>query len=121
LDGLAYHVSAEPSPLSSRKLYACHVFVGTFGTSLAGAFSPDGRWVVTAAPIAAVLWPADSPLPLFYLRGHTGHLTSVSFAPDGRRILTASKDGTVRIYDCEVCGALPALETLAEARLARMH
>ena len=66
-----------------------------------------------------MLWPADSPFPLFYLRGHTDHLTSVSFAPDARRILTSSRDGTVRIYDCEVCGGLDALERLARVRLSR--
>jgi len=30
-----------------------------------------------------------------------------------------SKDGSVRVYDCRVCGDLASLEALAEAWLAR--
>src|SRR5205823_3763510 len=95
------------------------VFRGQFGSIAAASFSPDGRWVVTAGPIAAVLWPAETGRLLFYLRGHTKMLTSVSFSPDGRRILSSSLDGTVRVYLCEVCGGLEGLERLARVRLER--
>jgi eukaryotic-like serine/threonine-protein kinase len=36
---------------------------------------------------------------LFTLYGHTGPVRSVSFSPDGTRILTSSEDGTVRVWD----------------------
>jgi WD40 repeat protein len=91
---------------------------GQFGTLTAGAFSPDGRWIATAGPISSVLWAAAGDL-LFYLRGHTAQLTTVSFAPLGEQILTASKDGSIRTYDCQVCGDLTSLEAIAAARLAR--
>jgi hypothetical protein len=34
-------------------------------------------------------------------------------------VLTASTDGTVRVYTCEVCVNLPGLVHLTEERLAR--
>ena len=49
--------------------------------------------------------------------GHTDQLTTVSFSPDGRQVLTASKDGSVRTYDCHVCADLAGLERLAAERL----
>ena len=36
---------------------------------------------------------------IFTLHGHTRELTSVSFSPDGRRIVTGSLDGTVKVWD----------------------
>jgi len=73
---------------------------------------------VTAGPITAALWQRDADRPYFYLRGDTALLTSVSFSPDGRLVLSSSKDGSVRLYRCEVCGNLNELTALAEHRLA---
>ena len=33
------------------------------------------------------------------LRGHTREVSSAAFSPDGSRIVTASQDGTARIWD----------------------
>jgi WD40 repeat protein len=80
-------------------------------------FSPDGRWVVTAGPTAAVLWRSDTGALQTYLRGHTGELTDARFI-DARRIVTASRDGTVRSWVCDICGTVDELVILAKARLA---
>ena len=45
-------------------------------------------------------------------------MTSVAFDPSGRTIVTGGVDGTVRRYDCEICGGLGGLVELAERRLA---
>jgi WD40 repeat protein len=80
-------------------------------------FSPDGRWIVTAGPRTASLIDTSRDRVVFLLRGHRGSLTGAAFGPSGRRIYTAGDDGTVRVYGCQICGGLPALETLARRRL----
>ena len=52
--------------------------------------------------------------------GADSPLTSASFGPDGRRIVTTSEDGTVRRFDCVICGSLDDLEALAAERLGRL-
>src|SRR5204862_4525151 len=96
-----------------------HLLRGHSGRVADVAFSPDRRWVVTAGPISAGLWPVSTGRLLFYLRGHDKLLTSVTFSPNGRTVLTSSLDGTARTYRCEVCGSMNQLVTLAEHRLAR--
>src|SRR5205807_1482267 len=93
------------------------------------SFSPDGRLVLTAGPTTAGLgWrktgrlfsltgPAGDP----FLRGPTRALTSATFAPDGRRILISSLDGTIRTYVCTLCGRMGSLIALADARLAGLR
>ena len=80
-------------------------------------FSPDARWVVTAANRGG-LWDVGEGSNLLRLMGHDGTLTSVTFDPTGRTIFTGGADGTVRRYDCDMCGDLDDLVALAEARLA---
>ena len=36
---------------------------------------------------------------MFTLYGHTGEVTSVSFSPDGTRIVTGSQDTTAKVWD----------------------
>ena len=38
---------------------------------------------------------------LVVLTGHTGWVTSAQFSPDGKRIVTASADGTARVWDVD--------------------
>jgi WD40 repeat protein len=80
-------------------------------------FSPDGRWLVTAA-LRAGLWDATEGTNIMRLKGHEGIVTAATFDPSGRIIVTGGEDGTVRSYRCEVCGRLDELVALAERRLA---
>ena len=80
-------------------------------------FSPDGRWLVTAA-LRAGLWDANDGTNIRRLKGHDGIVTAAAFDPSGRVIVTGGEDGTVRSYRCELCGGADELMALAEARLA---
>jgi WD40 repeat protein len=100
--------------------------VGHTGPVLGGAFSPDGRWIVTAGPSSVGLWQRNSGRPYFYLRSSDTRpkhkrFTTASFSPDGRLVLSSREDGSVGLYRCEVCGDLSALLRLASARLRELH
>jgi WD40 repeat protein len=80
---------------------------------------------VTAGPIKAGVWDATKGTDLagdrlYFLVGHTLQLTSAVFAPKSQTIATTSFDGTVRTYDCVLCGGLDRLVPEARARLAAL-
>jgi WD40 repeat protein len=93
-----------------------------FGNVDQASFSPDGRWIVTAGPATAGLLRVPDAEELLLVRGHAKPLTGAVFATNDR-IVTASRDGTVRTYVCDLCGRLPELQALARQRLrhARIH
>ncbi len=88
----------------------------------AAAFSPDGTQVVTAShDQTARIWRADGsgapvilgdesgePHPRHRATGHSGEIYSAAFSPDGVRVVTASEDGSARLWRA-AGGAGPAL------------
>lgn len=83
-------------------------------------FSDDGRWIVTAGPGKAGIWEVRTGRRVLFLRGHDGVLLSAAFKPGTHSVVTVGEDGTVRTYDCRVCGDTDALIGLAKARLAQL-
>jgi WD40 repeat protein len=129
LTGVAFSADSTRIATSSRGGDA-HVWSVTHGLgyvlqrSVGGPLAAigldaSGGWAVGAGPASAVIWNATDGRQLFYLRGQGPVLTSASFAPLRPTVLTASTDGTVRVYTCEVCVDLPELVHLTEARLAQ--
>src|SRR5262245_31902002 len=70
-------------------------------TSVSSAvLSPDGRLVAAGGfdQITRV-WNASTGAEVKRFGGHTQMVTSVAFSPDGRSILTASRDGAAILRD----------------------
>lgn len=67
----------------------------------AGAVSPDGRtWARGTTDGTIELWDITSaPVLRATLRGHTGQLTSLRFAPKGAVLASGSADHTVRLWN----------------------
>ncbi len=64
------------------------------------AFSPDGtRLVAGTLNHDLRLWDAENGEPMASLHGHQGSVNSVSWSADGSKIVSASQDGTVCIWD----------------------
>jgi len=63
------------------------------------AFSPDGRGLVTAFGNAACVWDASNGKELIRLVGHRGVVNGVAFSRDGKQVVTASLDWSIRVWD----------------------
>lgn len=63
------------------------------------AFSPDGSLLAAAREYAVELRDGVTGEPLRVLSGHTGDVQGVTFAPDGRQLVSTSSDHTVRVWD----------------------
>ena len=74
------------------------------------AFSPDdGRWVASAGEDSTVkVWDSRTGKLVRSFRGHTGLVSSVAFSPDGRRLVSGSRDHTVKVWDVTQLGEVPS-------------
>jgi WD40 repeat protein len=68
------------------------------------AFSADGRFIAsgTYKPMACQIWDASTHQSIVQLVGHTCDTHSVAFFPDGKQIMSASRDGTIRVWDVDL-------------------
>jgi len=82
------------------------------------AFSPDGRQVMTGTGGVLTgkpsdlmiqpeedntlrIWDVETGKLVREMRGHTHTISSIAYAPNGRRAVTASFDRSVRVWDVE--------------------
>ncbi|MCI0539258.1 MAG: serine/threonine protein kinase [Verrucomicrobiales bacterium] len=87
------------------------------------ALSPDGRQIASTGGFVMLggflqagaeaniisLWDVESGRRLLDFKGHSDVVMSVSFSPDGKRILTASRDYTARVWDATTGSILVTL------------
>lgn len=60
--------------------------------------SPCGKFIATGGGQAALLWESRTGRPLGARMQHDNWVLQVSFSPDSKRLITASDDGTARIW-----------------------
>jgi WD40 repeat protein len=73
------------------------------------AFGRDGQMLVTAAAHSVYVWNVGSTAEKLVLAGHTGGVCGLSFSPDGRLLVSSSKDHTVRIWDASTGSLITTL------------
>jgi WD40 repeat protein len=68
------------------------------------AFSADGRFLASGTSLPAVcqIWDASTHQSIVQLVGHADTVVSVAFFPDGKQIMSASNDGTIRVWDVDL-------------------
>jgi WD40 repeat protein len=95
---------------------------GSYAQINSAAFSADDRWVVTAGPAATGIWDVSTGRRLLAVNGLVDHpLTAVALSPHGWRIVAGALHGSVKTYDCRICGNIDDLVSLARQRLAHLR
>lgn len=74
------------------------IYTRHFSTVVDGAWSPSGTRVVTAGADPHV-WNPDDGSAITVLSGHTDAVNTIDWSSDSLRIISASDDNTVRLWD----------------------
>ncbi len=97
------------STSGSTRISVCNVpdgtLIKTFDDSAwarDGAFSADGKWLATVGEDTSIrLWDTATWELKDTLKGHTDPVVCVSFAPDGGRLASASRNGEVKVWSLD--------------------
>ncbi len=76
------------------------IFVNVAPTENPGlAFDPGGTRLAVVEKDSVGIWDTLLHRRMVTIHGHTHFIKSVAWSPDGRRLVTSSLDGTVRVWD----------------------
>ncbi len=64
-------------------------------------YSPDGEKLAVGSSIGVWLYDVHTGAVLALFAGHTEDVTSIAFFPDGKTLVSASYDDTIRLWDLE--------------------
>ena len=99
------HDNRRLAILAGSRIRFCDTVTGREVTSLklpgrAGAFSiaPDGKRIAISLGNRVLLFDTKTGEPLLTLAGHKRRIGTLAFSPDSRRLVTASRAGTLRIW-----------------------
>ena len=83
--------------------FAHDAFGGTERAVYSFSFSADGRFLASGSFLAAChIWDTSTHQTIAQLVGHKNDVLSVAFFPDGKQLMSASEDGTIRKWDVEL-------------------
>ena len=75
--------------------------LGRFEGVESAEFSPDGKRIVYCAGNTIGIIDADNGKNLVELLGHDDYVFSASYRYDGQKIVSSSRDGTLRVWDAK--------------------
>ncbi len=106
------------------------VLAGHHAPVMSAEWSPDGQFVATTSSGLTLpgddrtvdptlrVWEAKSGQLVAAFEHHIDNVNSAGWDTDGKRIVTTSDDGTVRIHTCDVCVPFKQLLALARHRIS---
>ena len=81
------------------------------------SLSPDGNWVAGAGGSILSVWDARNGHLVWSTQGHADTINSAKFSPDSSKVVTASEDGSVKVWHAQSGSELmsfPAFNIRAE-------